>query len=113
MILHWGICNELRNKHFDLAWCVEFLEHVEEKYMNNYMDIFTRCKYIVCTHAPPRKKGHHHVNCQTEDYWIKKFKEHGMSFDKKITENIKNASTMKKKLKGPSFMNRTGLVFKT
>jgi hypothetical protein len=107
-----GTCSKLYNKYFDLAWCVEFLEHVEEKYMDNYMDIFTRCKYIICTYAPPQKKGHHHVNCQTEDYWIEKFKGYGMNFDKKITENIKNASTMKKKLKGPSFMEKTGLVFK-
>ena len=25
---------------FDLCWCVEFLEHVQEMYINNYFDTF-------------------------------------------------------------------------
>jgi len=121
-ILHdftMGKCEELSSRHFDLGWCVEFLEHVEEKYISNYMDILKRCKYVICTHALPEKGGHHHVNCQTEDYWIQKFKEFGMSFDPDITRRVKRCSTMAKKhfthktMPGLSFLDLTGKVFKS
>jgi SAM-dependent methyltransferase len=58
---------------FDLAWSSEFLEHVEEKYMANYMAVFRRCRYACVTHAEPKQPGHHHVNCEDDDYWIQKF----------------------------------------
>lgn len=48
---------------FDLAWSIEFLEHVFEKYQDNYMKCFQKAKYVFCTAAPPGKGGHHHVNC--------------------------------------------------
>ena len=54
-------------KQFDVAWCVEFLEHVEEKYQKNYMNTFQKCKYVVCTAAEPGEPGWHHVNCQSKD----------------------------------------------
>lgn len=59
--------------YFDLAWSAEFLEHVEEQFMPNYMAIFRRCKYAVITHAEPGQNGHHHVNCQDDDYWVQAF----------------------------------------
>lgn len=65
---------------YDLAWSAEFLEHVEEKYMANYMAVFRRCKYAVVTHAMPDQVGHHHVNCQTSEYWIQKFAEAGFIY---------------------------------
>ena len=34
-------------------------------------------RYACVTHAEPGQNGHHHVNCQTTDYWIKVFAEHG------------------------------------
>ncbi|NBR26336.1 MAG: hypothetical protein EBU08_21645, partial [Micrococcales bacterium] len=61
-----GPCITLPRQEFDLAWSVEFLEHVEEKYQENYMDAFTKCIYAIVTAAPPGYPGHHHVNCQKE-----------------------------------------------
>ena len=56
---------------FDLGWCVEFLEHVEEKYIPNFMETFKLCKIVVVTHAYPGQGGHHHVNEQEKEYWVK------------------------------------------
>ena len=92
---------------YDLAWSVEFLEHVEKQYMDNYMAAFQNCKYAVITFAPPGWEGHHHVNLQEESYWIDKFKYYGFEFDKKTSEKIREYSTMTK-----GFMERTGLFFK-
>ncbi len=62
---------------FDLAWSAEFLEHVEEAHLENIMSAFARAKLVVVTHAEPGQPGHHHVNCQTTNYWIARFAEHG------------------------------------
>lgn len=91
----------------DLAWSVEFLEHVEEKYMRNYMEAFTLCKYVIITAAPPNYPGHHHVNCKLSDYWIGAFAANGFEYDHKISMEVRNVSTMKK-----PFMQRTGMFFK-
>ncbi len=90
----------------DLAWSVEFLEHVEEEYIPNYMSTFQLCKFAVVTYAVPGQAGHHHVNCQTKDYWIDVFNEHGFSYYAPATEELRKNSTMKK-----PFIQRTGLVF--
>jgi cyclopropane fatty-acyl-phospholipid synthase-like methyltransferase len=61
---------------YDLAWSCEFVEHVEEQYVPNFMATFMKAKYVAMTHAVPGQPGHHHVNCQTADYWIDIFKKH-------------------------------------
>lgn len=90
----------------DLAWSVEFLEHVEERFMDNYMSAFRYCKYVVATAAPPGYPGHHHVNCRTEEYWHGAFAANGFKYNHKITQEIRDASTMAK-----PFMQRTGMFF--
>jgi SAM-dependent methyltransferase len=92
---------------FDLGWSVEFLEHVEEQYIPNFMDSFQRCKYVVCTAAPPGWNGHHHVNLQPMEYWIKVFDQYGFDYSESDTTNIRELSTMQK-----PFMQRTGMFFK-
>tara|TARA_Y100001963_G_C6676568_1_gene397731 strand:- start:270 stop:989 length:720 start_codon:yes stop_codon:yes gene_type:complete len=97
---------------FDVAWCVEFLEHVEEKYMKNYMNTFQRCKYVICTAAEPGEPGWHHVNCQTKQYWIEKFDEYGFDFSKNLTKQLRENSTMNIKLKKRKhFIKRRGWLF--
>lgn len=91
---------------FDLALSTEFLEHVEEQYMDNYMPCFTHARYAIVTHAVPGQAGHHHVNCQTQEYWVDKFAEYDMIYDEGLTTDIRRASTMTK-----PFIARTGLVF--
>ena len=90
-----------------MALSTEFLEHVEEKYIPNIMDTFKRCKVVICTHGLPGETyGHHHVNLQTEEWWIAKFAEYGFKHSQEGTDNIRSVSTMRKK-----FINRTGKMF--
>jgi SAM-dependent methyltransferase len=90
----------------DLAWCVEFLEHVEEKYMENYMPIFSAARYALITFAPPGHGGHHHVNEQNLDYWVDKFSKYDMIYNQSLTERVRAASTMAK-----PFMQTRGVAF--
>ena len=82
------------DKQVDLVWSVEFLEHVWEKYQDNYMKDFQRGKFVIVTYAPVGKAGHHHVNCNTQEYWIDVFKKYGFSYDANMTRMIREASTM-------------------
>lgn len=92
---------------FDLAWSVEFLEHVKEEYQDNYMKIFEHSKYAMITHAFPEDTGgHHHVNLQLPEYWIDVFMKHGFRWREAETLSIKRASTMKK-----PFIKKSGLFF--
>jgi len=94
------------DEEFDLAWSVEFLEHVYEEFIPNYMPAFQAAKYVICTHAPPGKKGHHHVNCNTKEYWIEIFNQYGFDYDQKGTDMIRTSTTM-----GKAFMRKYGLMF--
>jgi hypothetical protein len=90
----------------DLAWCVEFLEHIDEEYLYNVFDIFRQCDLVFCTHAPPGKDGVHHVNCQSEEYWIRLFNQNGFSYDIESTRELRKVSTMKRE-----FVRETGKLF--
>lgn len=93
------------NKQFDIAWSVEFLEHVEEQYVDNFLTLFAKCNLIICT-ASPLKSGYHHVNPQKQEYWIEKFKNYGLEFSEKLSIELKNNSTMKR-----DFIRQRGMVF--
>ena len=93
-------------KSFDLIWCTEFLEHVEEKYIPNYMPLFKLGHLAVVTAAPPGWPGHHHVNCREESYWVDVFKNYDLFFDEKLSFEFKTLSQMRK-----NFFKRAGMVF--
>lgn len=92
---------------YDLAYSVEFLEHVDAIFMPNYMDTFKRCRYALVTHAVPGQCGHHHVNCQDDGYWILQFQAAGFEPDWEITKAVRAASTMHE-----NYMRDTGLFFR-
>lgn len=55
--------------HYDLIWCCEVVEHIEEQYLPNLIEDFKRGKMVLMTHAFPGQPGHHHVNCRDAEYW--------------------------------------------
>jgi hypothetical protein len=83
------------DREFDLAWTVEFVEHIEEQYIRNFVSTMDKCKYVIMTHAFPNQPGHHHVNCQTTQYWAHVLNAFGFTVDVGHTNEIRKASTMK------------------
>jgi SAM-dependent methyltransferase len=77
------VCHDYNNgsyvpkKTYDMCWCIEFVEHVEEKYRENFIETFKKCKYLAMTHGLPGQGGYHHVNCQPPEYWIDLLRIHG------------------------------------
>jgi SAM-dependent methyltransferase len=95
---------------FDIGWCVEFVEHVYEQYIPNYVQAMQNCKNLVMTHAVVGQTGYHHVNCQDPLYWIETMKKYGFTLDKEKTAKIREVSTMGKKKKH-RFLEKTGMYF--
>lgn len=90
-------------KEFDLGWSCEFVEHVEEEYLNNFLATFTKCKILAMTHALVGQAGHHHVNCQEDAYWIEKLAGIGFAL---------HEESAKLRQEGDGYYwNRSGLVF--
>lgn len=95
---------------YDLCWCCEFVEHVDMKYVDNFLSTFAFAKYVAMTHAVPGQGGHHHVNCQPKEYWIENMSRYGFEYDEKFTNELKEIA----KTEGdysPHFV-ATGLFFK-
>jgi len=97
-------------KKYDIGWSVEFVEHVYQEYIPNYITSFQACKVFVMTYAPVGATGYHHVNCNTEEYWIETMSKYGFRYNPSLTVELRNHSTMGKKRKH-QFLKRTGLLF--
>lgn len=69
----------------DLIWCCEYVEHVEERYVPNFLETFKCGKLVLMTHAEPGQAGWHHVNTQLSSYWIGVLAAIGYSLDRDLT----------------------------
>lgn len=102
------------NRSFDLVWCAEFVEHVEERYLEHFLATFKMgTKYLMITYAYPGQGGHHHVNEQPESYWIEKFKKIQFKYDRDLTCYARELTKPNRWIlpEGIHFFKR-GLVFK-
>lgn len=71
---------------FDLVWSCEFVEHVEERYVDHFLATFSASsRYLMMTFAAPGQPGWHHVNCKDEAYWIEKLGSIGFTLDQDLT----------------------------
>ncbi len=74
-------------ENIDLVWCCEFVEHVAN--VKNVLDTICVGRILAITHADVKQSGHHHVNCQPKEYWIKLIEERGYLYDEALTTNAK------------------------
>lgn len=70
---------------FDLVWCCEFVEHLEERHLANALPSLTSGRHLLLTHAEPGQPGYHHVNCQPASYWRGVLAGHGLLLDERLT----------------------------
>jgi SAM-dependent methyltransferase len=73
----------------DLVHCCEVVEHVEERYLAKVLRTLANGKVIAMTHAVPGQVGHHHVNCQPDEYWIKHIESLGYAYLPDVTQEGK------------------------
>ena len=73
----------------DLIWCCEFVEHIEEEFIPNFLETFLMGELVLMTHGLPGQGGHHHVNCQPPEYWIGMLTDVGFRHDPEFTRQAK------------------------
>ncbi len=97
-------------EHPDLVWSCEFVEHVEERFMLNFLLTFAHAETVLMTHAETGQQGHHHVNCQSADYWKGAMAAIGYEFDpwlSTLTRELASENT-----NPHNHFIRSGLAFK-
>jgi hypothetical protein len=100
------LTTETLHSQVDMVWCCEFLEHVEEKYLGNVLEAFSRSNVVCLTHAFPGQQGHHHVNCQPREYWVAKMASIGFKLDERLTLGSRVFTPP------PMHWGRSGMIFR-
>lgn len=95
---------------FDLAWSAEFVEHVDEEFVPNFMATFHAARFALITHGEPGQPGWHHVNNQTADYWKGAFAAYGFEFDESLTAMTRAAASAN--TRPFNHYRRSGLAFR-
>ena len=94
---------------YAFCWSNEFLEHVPQSAIPNFMPVVQRCNGFAGTYHPPGSTPdphHQHYNEQDLDYWIDVFWKYGFTYDKEASELLKLSSSMRK-----NFVRKYGMVF--
>lgn len=67
-------------KKYDLAMSIEVIEHIEQEYEDIVVKtIADASDLLLFSGAKPNQIGENHINCQTKEYWIKKFEQHNFT----------------------------------
>jgi len=103
-----GPCGAIQE--FDLAWSCEFVEHVEERYVPNFLATFARARYVLMTHGEPGQPGWHHVNNQPSDYWKGALAAVGYQYDEVLTFQARRLAGLN--LDPYNHFRRCGLAFR-
>jgi len=102
--IHDFVMGPYLTKNYDLIWSVEFVEHVDEEYIDNFLATFLLGNVLFVTHAQPMQGGHHHVNLKDDDYWKEKLSPPWV-FDAEATTWIRERS------KVDPYIKKSALVF--
>lgn len=87
-------------KTYDVAWSVEFLEHVGVQFHYNYFQAFRKAALIFVTSSSG--PGWHHVEVHTTKWWIKKYESYGLKYSPELSKQVQQwAKENKKTYTGP------------
>lgn len=111
LAVHPTTCVDLTEGTFsaevDMVNCIEVVEHVEEKYLNNLLNALCCGKFIFMTHGKPKQRGHHHVNNQPTSYWVTHLSNNGFKLLDEDSKEIKRLA----QLDGATHIIDTGMLF--
>ena len=81
----------LTEKHYDLIWCFEVIEHIHPKYEHNFLQtLIHHSDNILLSAARPGQGGSGHFNEQEPDYWVRKFSKLGYENDVELTVKFRS-----------------------
>lgn len=94
----------------DLVTCIEVVEHIDEKYMDNLLDTLALGKVILMTHAfPGNSSSEYHVNEQSDQYWVEKLASRNYAVMMKDTIIVR--SLERREAHAPKYFAESALVF--
>jgi len=93
-------------KTFDVAWSVEFLEHVNLQFHYNYVSVFRKAALILVTSS--KWGGWHHVEVHKDDWWIRKYEAYGLKYDDKLTQQIRQIASLDRSVRSREIFPPTG-----
>ena len=84
------------NKKFDYVMSLEVAEHIPKECEEAYVDNLIRHtgSYLITSWAIKGQGGDGHVNEQNEDYVLNLYKEKGMTYNKEVSESLRNVATL-------------------
>jgi len=111
--LLFDLRNEFNNKRrYDLCFCLEVAEHIEEKYSDRLIKNLTGASSnIIFSAAPPGQPADCHFNLKPSEWWIGKFKKFGYEFDILSTEDFKNRLQSSSEV--PSYYRDNLMIFRS
>jgi len=96
---------------YDLAMCIEVLEHINPKHADMVLDFLCEASdTILISAASPGQGGRYHMNEQTSEYWISKMKKRGYNLDLSTTSEIKKE--IAGKIKVVTWIPKNLLIFR-
>lgn len=98
------------NARDDLCWSCEFVEHVEEEHVPNFLATFASADLVLMTHATPGQPGWHHVNCQTDGYWTERLASIDYRLDEQLTARTRALAAGNGR--DTNYYRDTGLAFR-
>ena len=103
----------LATDEYDCTISLETGEHIEPSTTNQFvLNIVNSTKKtgtILFSAAQPGQGGSGHINCQTREFWMEKFKVHSFIYDKELTKYITGEWA---KQKAPKYIINNLIVFK-
>jgi len=106
-VIQWDINFGPFKTKVDLVHCQEVVEHISPEYVQHLIDTLKCGHYICMTHAVPGQGGHHHVNCQTTEYWVELMKQNNCYLLDEDTKRIKKIAIKEQS----GYLGSTGLLF--
>ncbi len=77
-------------KKYDLCFCLEVAEHIEEEYSDILIkSLASSSSSIVFSVEPAAESGVRHINLKPYEWWISKFNREKFILDKPLTEYLK------------------------
>ena len=101
---------KIGRREVDLVWSCEFVEHVEEQFVPNFLETFRLGRMVMMTHALPGQPGYHHVNCRDDEYWVGRMIAIGYDIDNELTAQTRELARANDH--PDNYYARSGLVFR-
>lgn len=87
-----------------LVFSTEFVEHVAEEYIPNFLPVFAQADVIFLSHGLPLQFGHHHVTLKDSQFWIDRIVPLGFTHHEELSSQARGAAEL-------IYCKQSGLIF--